>query len=80
MVHAKQWLGQDHAEVEALLDGVSSAEMELADILDQEVGEIPDAQQIPGARERPACGTGRSGRSGRRSSFMRGLSGWKRKR
>lgn len=46
LVHANNWFGRDNTQVEALLDQISQAADELADILEQQIGDIPDAAQI----------------------------------
>ena len=46
MVHANDWFGKNHNDVEQLLNSITTASKDLADVLDQNIGDIPDAQQI----------------------------------
>lgn len=46
IVRANEWFGQDQSNVEQLLDGITTASEELANVLNQNIGELPDVQQI----------------------------------
>lgn len=46
MVRANEWFGKNHSDVEQLLNGITTASKELADALDKNIGELPDAQQL----------------------------------
>jgi len=46
IVHANEWFGKNHNDVEQLLNSITTASQELADVLNQNIGELPDAQQI----------------------------------
>jgi len=45
-VRANEWFKRENEEVEQLLERVTSASKELATLLDQKIGELPDPQEI----------------------------------
>ncbi len=46
MVKASAWFSRENQQVEMLLDQISATASELAGILDQQIGEVPDAAKI----------------------------------
>ena len=46
MIRANEWFGKNNNDVEQLLDGITTASQELANVLGQNIGELPDVQQI----------------------------------